>query len=272
MVIGLVTDSTAELPAEIVARFGIEVVPATVCIDEGEYLEGVDLDADGFYARLAAEPRVSLGASEPSPGQFALAYDALVERGCSHILSIHGTTMVSGIVNAARLGSRCVPVPVRVVDVGTAGFALGGCVWSAAEAIAAGACLDVATAAAEEAAAGLLSIFVVGSGCRLSIDGGHDGGSVPVLGLEGGEVRVVELVPTMVDAINAMSSRIVRAGERLRVGVGTADQSVAPITAALRAAVGEAGNVVEVVDYRVCPSVGSHTGPGTVACVAIPLA
>ncbi len=269
MVIGLVTDSTAELPIELTDRFAIEIVPATVCIDEGEYLEGVDLDADSFYARLAAEPRVSLGSSEPSPGQFALAYDALVERGCSHILSIHGTTVVSGIVNAARLGSRCVPVPVRVVDVGTAGFALGGCVWAAAEAVAAGACLDEATAAAERAAAGLLSIFVVGSGCRLSID--HEGGTVPVLGLEGGQVRVVERAATMVDAINAMTSRVVCAGERLRVGVGTADLAVAPITAALRAAVGEAGNVVEVVDYRVCPSVGVHTGPATVACVAIPL-
>ena len=267
--IGLVTDSTAELPDELTERFGIEVVPATVCIDDGEYLEGVDLDADVFYERLAAEPRVALGSTEPSPGQFALAYDALVERGCSHILSIHGTTMVTGIVNAARLGSRCVPVPVRVVDVGTTGFALGGCVWAAAEAIAAGGCLDEATTAAEAAAAAVMSMFVVGAGCRLDVD--HDGCSVPVLGLESGAVRLVERVPTMVDAINAMTSRIVRAGERLRVGVGTADRSLAPITAALRAAVGEAGNVVEVVDYRVCPSVATHTGPGTVACVAIPL-
>ena len=267
--IGLVTDSTAELPAELVERFGIEVVPATVCIGEGEYLEGVDLDADVFYARLAAEPRVPLASSEPSPGQFALAYDALVERGCTQILSIHGSTIMSGTVNAARLGSRCVPVPVRVVDMGTSGFALGGCVWAAAEAIAAGACLDRATESAEAAAAQLLSVFVVGPGSRLSID--HEPCTVPVLGLDGGQVHLVECAPTMVDAINAMTSRIVRTGDRLRVGVGTADRSVAPSTDALRAAIGEAGNVVEVVDYRVCPSVGAYTGPGTVACVAIPI-
>lgn len=271
MTIGLVTDSTAQLPPELVERFAIEVVPATVRIEECEYLEGVDLDADGFWARVASEPGAPLAASEPSPGQFALAYDALVERGCSQILSIHGNTVVSGVVNAARLGSRCVPVPVRVVDTGAAGFAVSGCVWAAADAVAAGACLDEASAAAELVAPHITSLYLVGPGGRWSDDADIAAG-VPVLGLTDGEVRVIDRVPTMVDAINAVTARIVRAGQRLRVGIGTADLSIAPITEALRAAVGEAGNVVEVVEHRVSPSVGMHTGATGVSCVAVPLA
>jgi fatty acid-binding protein DegV len=35
-------------------------------------------------------------------------------------------------------------------------------------------------------------------------------------------------------------------------------------------AVSESSNVVEVVRYRIGPSVGAHTGPGTVGCFMFP--
>ena len=47
--IGLCTDSNAQLPAELVDRYGVEVVPLTVTLDGDDFLEGVNLDADGFY-------------------------------------------------------------------------------------------------------------------------------------------------------------------------------------------------------------------------------
>ena len=50
--IGFVTDSNAQLPAELVDRYAVEVVPLIVTVDGTPYLEGVDIDADGFYARF----------------------------------------------------------------------------------------------------------------------------------------------------------------------------------------------------------------------------
>ena len=57
----LVTDSNSQLPDDLRDRFDVEVVPVTVVIDGQEYLEGVDLDADGFYELFAdgAAPDIS---------------------------------------------------------------------------------------------------------------------------------------------------------------------------------------------------------------------
>ena len=41
--IGIVTDSNAQLPAELAERYGVEIVPLTVTVDGQEPLEGVDL-------------------------------------------------------------------------------------------------------------------------------------------------------------------------------------------------------------------------------------
>ena len=55
--IGLCTDSNSQLPPELAERYGVEVVPLTVIADEHEYLEGVSIDADGFYELFDSEHR-----------------------------------------------------------------------------------------------------------------------------------------------------------------------------------------------------------------------
>ena len=50
----------------------------------------------------------------------------------------------------------------------------------------------------------------------------------------------------------------------------SADAATQPLADGLEAAVGEAASVIDVVRYRVGPSVGAHTGPGTVGCFVFP--
>ena len=109
--IGICTDSNAQLPPALAERFGIEVVPLTVTVDDIDYLEGIDIDADAFYARYldGACPTVTI--SHPSPGQFAVAYEDLAARGCTEILSIHAGSGASGTINAARLAAHRCPRP-----------------------------------------------------------------------------------------------------------------------------------------------------------------
>ena len=47
--IGICTDSNSLLPDELAQRFGVEVVPLTVRMQDHEYLEGVDLDVDAVH-------------------------------------------------------------------------------------------------------------------------------------------------------------------------------------------------------------------------------
>lgn len=272
--IGLVTDSNAQLPPDLAQRYGVEVVPLTVTVDGVEYLEGVDLDADAFYARFQrGRPMVST--AQPSPGQFAAAYEAVADRGATEILSVHIGSTVSGTINSARLAAQVSPVPVRIVDTGTASFAISLCLWEAAEAVAGGATLEEAAVAAERVSATVGNVFVVGAldvaraGGRLAGDVGP-AATIPVLTLVGGVMQQVERCVDLDQAADAMA-RVVRAGgPSLRVGVGLSDPGTAPLVAALEERLRDAGEVRELVRYRIGPSVGAHTGPGTVGTMFAP--
>jgi DegV family protein with EDD domain len=274
MKIGLCTDSNAQLPPELIERYDVAVVPLTVTIDGRDFLEGVDLNADEFYDRYSQGRTPTVATSQPSPGQFALAYDELVDQGCTQILSVHVASSLSGTLNAARLAARSVPIPVRLVDSGTASFGVACSVWAAGEAILAGASFDQAACVAESLAPRIGNVFVLGAFDLMHAGalaaGLPRGDGVPILTFSDGQVQVVEQVSTMAEAVDSMAGRAIAWGGRLRAAVGVADRGAAPLSEALADALGQAENVVEVVRYRVGPSIGALTGPGTVKCFVFP--
>ena len=251
--IGICTDSSAQLPPELAQRYGVEVVPITVIVDGHEYLEGVDLDADGFNTMCAAGHRPVLSISQPSPGQFALAYEASAARGSVQILSIHA----SSTLNAAVLAAHNALVPVRLIDSGATSFGVSCCVWATAEAIAHGASFDEAAAVAEGLSPDIGNVFIG------DMSNSRD---IKVLTTREGEDEVIERVQSMVDAVNAMARYVVGWGPRVNVGVGIRDLSNAPIGDALAQAAGEAANVVEVVRFRFGPSAADGMAPRAVGC------
>ncbi|MEO6126005.1 MAG: DegV family protein [Ilumatobacteraceae bacterium] len=271
--IGLCTDSNSQLPPELAERFGVEIVPLTVIVDDQEYLEGIDLDPDSFYALYADGAAPATRWVEPSAGQFAAAYEDLAAKGCSQILSIHTSLASCSIVRAARLAAHNSPVPVRLIDSGTARFGVGCCVWAAGDAIAAGATIDQAATIAESLAPAIGNVFIV-SGLDLVPDmlgtAMRSDHSRAVLTIEAGQIEVLTRIETMVDAVNSMASYVLDWGDRLNVAIGVAHNDAWPMAEALGHAIGEAASVNEVVHYRISPSVGVETGPGTVGCVVYP--
>ena len=272
--IGFVTDSNAQLPAELVDRYAVEVVPLIVTVDGTPYLEGVDIDADGFYARFeSGQPEVST--SQPSPGQFAEAYERAAARSIDEILSVHIGSAVSGTINAARLAAQRAPSKVRLVDTGTASFGVACCLWEAAEAVAAGASLEEAAQVAEQVGRTVDNIFIVRAldlaraGGRLSPDA-HVGDAIPVLRLVGGVMETMGEARDIDEAAEVMGSFVQSWGNALRVGVGVADAGTGPLGDALATRLAAADEVLEVVRYRIGPSVGVHTGPGTVGACYYP--
>ena len=275
--IGLVTDSNSQLPAELAERYGVEIVPLTVTVDGVAHLEGVDLDADGFYERFADGRVPEVSTSQPSPGQFADVYRRLADAGATEILSIHIGSEISGTLNSARLAAQGSAVPVRLVDTGTASFGVACCVWEAAEALARGATVEEAAQVAEQLAATVGNVFTVRAldlaraGGRLAagVDAGT-GDAIPVLSLVGGAITVVGTAATMAEAADVMADRVTAAGTRLRVAVGVADADAAPLVGALEDRLRGHEQVLEMVRYRVGPSVGVHSGPGTAGAFFYP--
>jgi DegV family protein with EDD domain len=129
---GIVTDSTSDLPPELVKRLGIVVVPALVILDGREYVDGVNLSRQEFYQRLPALREVSTAA--PSIGEFQCAYRQLFEAGARQIVSIHVAASLSAICQVACMAAQEFAGRVEVVDSGQLSFGLGLQVLAAAEA------------------------------------------------------------------------------------------------------------------------------------------
>jgi DegV family protein with EDD domain len=252
-------------------------VPLTVTVDGVAHLEGVDLDADGFYARFAGGRTPVVSTSQPSPGQFVDVYQRLADAGATEILSIHIGSAISGTLNSARLAAQGSAVPVRLVDTGTASFGVACCVWEAGEALARGAGVEEAASVAEQLAATVGNVFIVRAldlaraGGRLAqgVDAGT-GDAIPVLSLVGGEITVVGTAATTAEAADVMAGRVTAAGPRLRVAVGVADAAAAAVAGAIEDRLQGDERVLEVVRYRVGPSVGVHSGPGTAGAFFYP--
>lgn len=120
----VITDSTADLPAEIAQQEGIIVVPCQVIFDDQSYREDVDLSSQEFFEKLRTAgtlPKTSL----PRGDDFAAAYEEAQARGAESVLAIHIGSNFSGVYNAARLYAGNLDMPTRVIDSGTTSLAMG---------------------------------------------------------------------------------------------------------------------------------------------------
>ena len=137
MKIGLVTDSTADIPAELLEKYQIEVVPATIVLDGKSYTDGVDITREEFYERMPSLKTPATTAA-PSAGNFMELYEKLFSAGAEKIFSVHAASQLSGIFSAAHLAAQSFGACVHLVDSGQLSLGIGFQVLEAAEAIAKG--------------------------------------------------------------------------------------------------------------------------------------
>lgn len=142
MTIKIVTDSTCDLPPEIIEELDISVVPCYINFPEKSYLDGVEISRQEFYEKLPNyDPPPTTSA--PAIGSFIKVYNDLIEKGASGILSIHISTVLSGIYNVAVLASEAIEkAVVKTYDAGQLSLGTGLVVESVARAAKAGGSLE----------------------------------------------------------------------------------------------------------------------------------
>jgi len=100
MSVRIVTDSTCDLPAETIARYGIIVIPLYINVGNQGYLDGIDITRSEFYQRLPYFPSTP-STAVPSQKIFCDAYSRLIDEGATEIISIHISSALSGVVDVA---------------------------------------------------------------------------------------------------------------------------------------------------------------------------
>jgi DegV family protein with EDD domain len=138
MPIALVSDSTADIPAELIQKHNIHIVPNILVINGHSFKDGEGLARDEFYRRLP-EMHTQPTTATASSGTYEELYERLLSLGADAIFSIHTSPLLSGIFNAASTAAHLFGERVQVIDSGSISLGLGFQVLAAAEAAAAGA-------------------------------------------------------------------------------------------------------------------------------------
>ncbi len=119
--IHIITDSSADLPKDLLDKFNISVVPLSVRIDEKEYFEGIDLTPQEFYEKMFSTDHLPK-TSQPSPSIFSDAFSSLVDQD-DEVLCFTISSHLSGTYQSACLGKELSQAKVTVFN--TLGGSLG---------------------------------------------------------------------------------------------------------------------------------------------------
>lgn len=132
----IVTDSTSDLPNELLERYAITMIPLEVIVDGVAYKDRVEISNEEFYEKLKQCSELPT-TSRISVGKFAEVYTQLANEGAEHIFSIHLSGDLSGTVEGAAVAADMVKdkVAVHVIDSRTATLGLGLIVLAAARAL-----------------------------------------------------------------------------------------------------------------------------------------
>jgi DegV family protein with EDD domain len=276
--IAVVTDSTAYLPAEVVAERGVTVVPLTVVIADVPGREGIDVTPSDVARALAAR-RVGVTTSRPSPAEFVEVYRNLLADGATGVVSVHLSARLSGTYDAAQLAAEEFRDRVAVVDSRSTGMGLGFPTLAAAAAAAEGVELSGVRDAAVTAINATTTLFYVDTleflrrGGRIGAASALLGTALsvkPILRVVDGGVVARDKVRTTARALARLLDLAVEAAGESDVDIAVhhldVPQRAADLVGALTERLG--ARLRTTYTSEVGAAVAAHVGPG-LACVVV---
>lgn len=276
MTIRIVTDSTCDLPPEIIDQFQITVVPIYVNLGDKSYQDGIDLDRKEFYSSLE-DLRIMPSTSSPSIESFSDTFTRLLSKGAEAILSIHLSAKIGGVFNVASLAANSIKQGIiHTFDAGQISLGTGFIVATAAKMAQAGKSLQEILSKLQDLAertytfaivdnlkflqhSGRISQFKTMLGSLLKVK--------PVLRFHKGIVSI-KIMRTTRNAVENLLTTIKTMGQLENISILhiNAPEKAEQLKTALLNEFPEL-SLTNPVDVN--PAVGSHIGPGAVGIAAI---
>jgi DegV family protein with EDD domain len=271
--IAVVTDSAANLPHELVSRFGIRVVPLNLHWGGRTYSDGVDLSASELYQELRNNPDDLPLSSSPSVGDFLRTFSRLSQEADT-IVSIHIAAELSATLTAAEQArSLLEDVSIELIDSRTATMGCGFVVLGAARAAAQGADLCEVVEVAHVIIK-CVHVYGVLDSLRYVQRSGRVpaitaiAGSLlqihPLLYIKNGQAGLLEIQRTKQRAVRRLLDVVEEkaAGHRIHAAVMHAD--AAEDAAALRRRLLQRCDCNELTITEFSPVMGAYAGPGLI--------
>jgi DegV family protein with EDD domain len=276
--VAIVTDSVAQVPAEVVRQLDIMVIPFTVSIDGQPYLDGIDLAPQELYQSMRLE-NVMPTTTAASLGQYQQAFEACLHAGAQAVLYVSLSSKLSSGYSTACHAAKMVKeeFPDRIVEVldsQLATISQGFVAIAAARAAAQGKPLAEVRQAAEEAkqrvgfAATLETLEYLARGGRIGKAAYMLGSLIkinPILSIKEGEVMPVRQVRGENHALQAIVDHVAHRVEGNRLLYLSIMEADAPEQAArLQELALQQLQPTEFFHTEFTPVMGVHTGPGLI--------
>lgn len=271
--VALVSDSTAYLPRDWIDKYNIRIAPSVVIWDGEELRDWYDIKADQFFSRLASSSTMPT-TSQPTPAYFKSIYEELLEDGYD-ILGVHISHKLSGTFASAEQAKQMFPDEnIENVDTLSASMGEGWPLLMAAKAIEAGKSLAECRQIVEEASKHTGILLTVET-LEFLHRGGRIGGAQRLLGTALNFKPILEVIDGRIEPAERVRTRkksLTRLVELFTERVG--DKKPVYLAALHANAREDAEQLMEMCSAEielkdnvltdVAPTVGTHTGPGTV--------
>lgn len=281
MQVGVVTDSTCDLPAATLRRIRVEAVPLRIVVGDETYRDWRDLDPGTLYDWMQNQGVIPVVRS-PEPEDFMEAYRRTFQR-FENLISIHVSPQFSRTLENARLAAQRLGIEekVRFIDSGQAGAGLAEMVIEAARLAREGATVESVCDTVEQMRENLYGVFSPTGDGWLKTNGFLSGlrerrhkllQHRPLISMDSGRLaRIGWDRSTRIPAALAAALRA-RFGEqplRVTIAYGGADQN--DLTR-LRTAMETGGlHIAHGRMQLIGPAVGARLGPGSAMVSARPV-
>lgn len=273
----MITDSTACLPEQVAAQWGISVVPVQIVVDGR-------IDDESRFQRSELiqmiRDRRPVSTQPPDPGAFFWTYQDAVSAGADAIVSLHISRHMSATLDAATEAAQQVRVPVYVIDSGTTSMSLGYAALSAARTAAAGGQVHRVIEAAERRSRASSELVYVDTleylrrGGRIGAASAMVGTALsikPLLTVADGEVAPLARVSGSKRALNKLTELAAR-----RAGDHPVDVAVACVTPSdremrvVQQLRGRIRSLNEIMLVQASTVITAHVGPGALGITVSP--
>ncbi len=158
--IAVITDSTCDIPDELIEKYGIIVVPQYIIWGDQQYRDRVDMQPVEFYERLTTDKERPTTA-QASVGDFLAAIEAAMEKGATEAVILTVSSAMSGTYNMAKQAAEQAPIRVEVIDSKGPTMTLGWQTLAAARARDEGASLDEIVMKVAKVRAGMVQMVAM---------------------------------------------------------------------------------------------------------------
>lgn len=278
MAISIITDSTADIPKELLNKYKIIEMPLTVHFGEEEFKDRIDITEEQFYEKLVSSKELP-STSQVNPVAFEEVYKQELQKG-NDIISIHISSELSGTYQSAVIARDSIgSEKISLVDSRSATLALGMVVLKAAELAEKGLTREKTVEQVEEYKNSVKILIMVDTleylkkGGRLSGTQAMIGGILnikPILTIDNGKVVVVEKGR----GVKKASKRIVEIMKEK--GNNIADQTIGIVNAKSSEIVGDLKELIKTelgtekyIEASVGSVIATHVGPGAFGVVFV---